>query len=200
MRIEPFERPLQRGAVHIGHDRHIIAHAIAVQRIDDQLGAKRGPADADMQNMADFAQRARLNRVDQAAHPLMQHLGMGDAVGIALTAFGGMFGGAAFAVVDSLPSEQRVAPSGKILLLRQVKETGQQIVGQMGLGPVEPDRSLAQHQLGQAIGIGGENGFEVGFGQRRDGGQRTRLCRAGHAISSMTLVDIDAAPVDSRYA
>ncbi len=54
-RIKARDRPLQRGPVNIGHDRHVIARTVAAQRVDDQVRPQRRPADADMQDMADRA-------------------------------------------------------------------------------------------------------------------------------------------------
>ena len=131
-----------------------------------------------MQYVADFAQRARFDRIDQRAHAVMQRLGLRHAVGIALAPLGGMFSRAAFGVVDRLTRKQRIAARGEALILRQVEIVRHQLVGQMGLGPVEPDRPLRQDKLGQAVGIGRENGLEIGDRQCGDG----RQCSAGHAM------------------
>ena len=72
VRIEVLDRLLERGAVDIGDDRNVVAAGVAAERVDQQLGAERRAADADMEDVADRAERLGLDRVDQRAHPRVE--------------------------------------------------------------------------------------------------------------------------------
>ena len=78
------ERLLERGAVDVGDDRRLVAAGAAAERVDQQMRAQRRAADAEMEDVADRAERLRLDRVDQRAHPRVQAGGAGDALGRAL--------------------------------------------------------------------------------------------------------------------
>ena len=88
-------------AVDVRHDRDLIAAVLAAQRIDQQIGPERGATDPDVQHMADLAERPGLDRVDQRAHPGVQHARLGDIVFAAFAAFGDMRDGAALAGANS---------------------------------------------------------------------------------------------------
>ena len=111
-RIEILDRLFQRDAIDVGDDRDVVALVFAPQRIDQQIRPQRRSADADVEDVADVAQRARLDRVDQRAHPLVEAAGAGDAVGVALAAFGRVLDRAIFGDVDVLAAEHRVALAG----------------------------------------------------------------------------------------
>ena len=87
--------------------------------------------------MADFAERAGLDRIDQRTHPGVEHAGLGDIVLAAFAALGDVRHGAALAGVDHLAREQRLALAVEVLRLGQRGERRHRIGGQMRLRPVE---------------------------------------------------------------
>jgi len=154
------------------------------------------------ENFAEMIRNAGFSRVihRHRIHARVLYLGRSTvgprhAVGVAFATLGGMLGGAALGIVDRLSREQRIALGGKALFIGQFQEALEQLIGQMRLRPVEADRPLNGRELGQPVGIGGENGLEIGLGKSRERCQ----CRAGHWEYPfvLPLVDTDAAPVDS---
>ena len=107
--------------------------------------------------MADRPERLGLDRVDQRAHPRRGSAGgAGDAVRRALPALGAMLGGAALGRVDDLAGEHRVAPRGEAGLVGQREEGVEHAPAQMGLGEIEADARLLDHQPLQPVGLGRE--------------------------------------------
>src|SRR3546814_3208136 len=68
------DRFAERRAVDVRDHRDVIAAVVPSERIDEQVGAKRGTADADVEQMTNLAERPRLDRIDQHPHPLVQPL------------------------------------------------------------------------------------------------------------------------------
>ena len=136
-RIELREHFLQRRAVDVRDDRHLITAVLSAQRIDQQIGPERRSTDADVQHVADFPQRPGLDRIDQRAHPGVQHARPGDILLAAFAALGDVRHGAALAGVDHLAREQRLALAVEVLRLGQRGERRDRIGGQMRLRPVE---------------------------------------------------------------
>ena len=169
-RIEVLDRILQRDAVDVGHDRDVVARILAAQRIDQQVRPQRRSADADVQHMADIAQRTALDRVDQRAHPFVKPARARDAVGIALIAFGGVLDRAILGDVDMLAAEHRVAPAREVLRLRQRGERLDRLDRQMRLRPVEMDAGDVQAEPRQAVRILIEQFDQLGGGQGFDRG------------------------------
>ena len=167
-RIEILDRLFQRHAVDVGNDRDVIALVFATERIDQQVRPQRGAADADVQDVADVAQCASLDRVDQRAHPLVETAGAGDAFGIALAAFGGVLDRAIFGDVDVLAAEHRVALAGKVLRLGQRLERRDRFARQMRLRPVEMDTGDVEAERLQPVAILGEQVHQLGGGQGFD--------------------------------
>ena len=60
----------------------------AAERIDQQGWSKHRSADADVQHAGDITERARLDRVDQGAHPLAACGRQIDVLGRAAAALG----------------------------------------------------------------------------------------------------------------
>ena len=157
------ERLFQRDAVDVGNDMDIAIGEVAAQRIDTQRGAQRAAADADVDEVFDFAQRALVDRFDQHAHAVDQchrlfHLGF-----IARAAKRRVVCGAAFGRVDHLAAEQPGAHARKVHRLGKLFEPGDHRAVEMRLRPVEQDaaglRALAQldaaRQHGDALGAAG---------------------------------------------
>jgi hypothetical protein len=76
---------------------------IAGQCVDQQVRPQSGTANSDVQYVPNFPKGFGFDHIDQHAHTMLQHLGVIDAVGCAIAAFGHMFGGALFAGVDNIP-------------------------------------------------------------------------------------------------
>ena len=167
-RIEILDRLFQRHAVDVGHDRDVVALVFAPQRIDQQVRPQRRSADADVEDVADVAQRARLDRVDQRAHPLVEAAGAGDAVRITLAAFGGVLDRAILGDIDVLAAEHRVALAGKVLGLGQRFERRDRVARQMRLRPVEMDAGDVQAERLQPVAVLGEQVHQLGGGQGFD--------------------------------
>src|SRR3546814_10466327 len=87
--------------------------AMAAERIDEQIGAERRSADADVEQMADLAERARFDRVDHHPHPLMQSLCGMDRFRRAIATLGAMLGRAVFGGIGDAAREERLAQIGR---------------------------------------------------------------------------------------
>src|SRR3546814_10577257 len=87
---------------------------MAAERIDEQIGAERRSADADVEQMADLAERARFDRVDHHPHPLMQSLCGMDRFRRAIATLGAMLGRAVFGGIGDAAREERLAPAREI--------------------------------------------------------------------------------------
>src|SRR5690606_27220417 len=116
-----------------------------------------------------LAERALMDRLDQQLHPLAQRGGFLDARLLADAAQRRMLGGAVLGRVDDVTREQLAARLREAGRVGERLEIGQQLVVEMGLGPVEQDAALlrpAQFEAGgvlfHAARIAGEQ-----FGERR---------------------------------
>ena len=85
-------------------------------------GPEHRPADADVQDAGDVAERAGLDRVDQRAHPLAPRRREIDILRRAAAALGDVGRGAAFARIDDVAGEQRVARRGEAHVLGALDE------------------------------------------------------------------------------
>ena len=117
---------------------------IAAERIDTQRGAQCAAADADVDEVFDFAQRALVDRFDQHAHAVDQchrlfHLGF-----IARAAQRRVVCGAAFGRVDHLAAKQPGAHARKVHRLGKPFEPGDHGAVEMRLRPVEQDPALLE--------------------------------------------------------
>ena len=144
--IELGEHLGKRRAIDVDDHRDVIAVAVAPQRIDEQVGAERRSADADVEQVTDLAERACLDRVDHHPHPLVQSLRTVDRVGGAVAALGAMFGGAVLGRIGDAARKQRLAPPVEILRYGKVGQDRHRGVIQMRLGKVETDVRHAAHQ------------------------------------------------------
>ena len=84
------DRIVERSPVDVGEEAHVELRRAPAERVDQQRRAKHRPADADVQHAGDRAERARLDRVDQRAHPLAAFGRDGDLVRRAAAALGDM--------------------------------------------------------------------------------------------------------------
>ncbi len=62
--IEPADRLVECLAVDVGEDADVVAVSVAAQGVDDEVGAERRAADADVEDRLDLTERAALDRVD----------------------------------------------------------------------------------------------------------------------------------------
>src|SRR5207237_10009220 len=108
-------------------------------------------ADADMENVADRAERLRLDRIDQRPHPEMETLRHCDALRRALSPLGGVLGGAPLARIDDLAREQRIALGCAPRLAGQQEESGEGLLGKMGLGEIEMQAGLVEAEASQPV-------------------------------------------------
>ena len=155
--IEAGDRLLERGAVDIGDDRRLVAAGVAAERVDQQMRPERRAADADMEDVADRAERLRLDRVDQRAHPGVQAGGAGDAFRRALPALGAVLGGAALGRVDDLAGEHRVAaPRRGRPASASARKASIRPRLEMGLGEIEADAASSTTQPREPVGLGRE--------------------------------------------
>src|SRR3546814_18170916 len=74
LRAEFGNRFAERRAVDVGDHRDVITAIVPPERIDEQVGAKRRAADADMEQVEDLTDRPRLDRIDQPPHSTGQRL------------------------------------------------------------------------------------------------------------------------------
>ena len=72
---------------------HVHERPIPRQRIDRQLGTERRAADADVNQVADLAERTAVDRIDQQVHPVVQLGRLLDRGFRANAPLGGMLGG-----------------------------------------------------------------------------------------------------------
>ena len=172
-RIALLHRRFERATIDVGDDMDSDFGVLAGEGVDGQRRAERGPADADVDQALHLAQQAIVDRIDQQRHACVERIGFLDAGFRAHAALGGVFGGAAFGVVDFRAREQFRALAGKVRGLRQIGQHGFDGRGKMGLGPVEANRAAGQVERG---GIGIEPG-RIGK-ERGKGGLVQRLERA----------------------
>jgi hypothetical protein len=178
--VEAADRLLQSGAVDIGDDGDVVAAGMAAERVDEQLGAERRAADADVQDVADRSERLGLDRVDEGAHAGVEAAGAGDALGRPLPALGAMLGGAPFGRVDDLAGKERVAVRGEAGGVGEGDQGVERLPVKMGLGEIEADAGFLDDEARQAIGLGGE---EIGEGRGRQAfeGRPGSVGRIAHA-------------------
>jgi hypothetical protein len=139
LRVERVDRIVKGLAVDIRQDADAVAAKVAAERVEQQLGAQRRAANADVQQAVDLAERSALDGVDQRAHALVLRPGAGDVVRRALPALGDMSRGPPFARIDDGAGEQGLARSGEVLRFRQLREGLQQAVVEVRFRPVEMD-------------------------------------------------------------
>src|SRR3546814_3234987 len=110
LRAEFGNRFADRRAVDVGDHRDVITAIVPPERIDEQGGAKRRAADADMEQVADLTERPRLDRIDQHPHSLVQRLRAVDRLGRTLAALGAVFGAAPSGRIGKATRTERLAP------------------------------------------------------------------------------------------
>ena len=116
----------------------------AGQGIDGERRTERGAADADVDQAFDLTQQALVDRLDQRAHPFVEHGGLACCGGIAHAAFGHMGSGATFGVVDGLACKQGGAARGETDGGGDLAEHGLHFRGEVRLRPIEADRAAGQ--------------------------------------------------------
>jgi hypothetical protein len=116
--------------------------------------------------VADAAERLRLDRVDQSAHPRLESARARHAFGRPFPALGGVLGRAALGRVDDVAGEQGLAPGRKARGVGEAQEDVERGAAQMGLGEVEADAGFLDDQPVEAVGLAFEQRGKARFLQR----------------------------------
>ena len=107
-----------------------------------------------MKQMADLAERPRLDRVDHHSHSLMQRLRDMDRLGRAVAALGAVLGGAILGRIGDTTRKERLAPPAEILRIGKVGEGRDRGIVQMCLGKIEADvRHATDQRLQPRVGV-----------------------------------------------
>ena len=106
--------------IDVGQDRDAVALLAAAERIDQQGGAERRAADADVEQPGDVAESSRLDGVNQCAHPGVAVSGECDCVGRTGAALGERCSAAAgFGRIDQAAGKQKLLRIAKPARLDQ---------------------------------------------------------------------------------
>ena len=137
-RIERAHRIVERRAVDVRQEAHVELRRSPAERVDQQRRAEHRAADADVKDAGDVAERARLDRIDQRAHPLPPGGRKVDVVRRAAAALGDMRRRPAFARVDDLARETaRRAPRRSPFRSARATNAVDQRLVEVRLRPVE---------------------------------------------------------------
>ncbi len=146
---------VERGAVDVRHHRDVISVAMTAERVDEQVGAERRSADADVEQVPDLAERPRFDRVDHHPHPLMQRLRDMHRFRRAVAAFGAMFRRPVLGWIGDAARKERLAPPREILCFGKTRQDRESRSVEMRLGEIEADVGDIAHQhLEPCFGIG----------------------------------------------
>ena len=178
LRIAGDEGLLEREPVDIRDHMDIDQRQIAGQRVNRERRAERRAADADRDAMADLAQRAFVNRLDQHPHAGEQGFGLVDLCRRAATSQRAVGGGAAFGDIDDPAIKQRGTRRGKAGRLGQRLERGEFGLAQMGLGKVDPHAGFGRAAGRYRPADMARHRFDPGWISSKLRGQRLRRQRA----------------------
>ena len=151
-RIASGESFFERDAIYVGYDVHIAIGQIARERVDPERGAQGTSANADVNEVLDFAQCALVDRFDQHAHAVDQRHRFFDLGLVTRSPQCAVIGGAAFRRIDDLPREKLVAHSGEVHRFCQSLECGDHGTVEMGLRPVEQYSAFVEFDPARKIG------------------------------------------------
>ena len=150
---ETLQHGFQSGTVNIRHHFQFIFLISELERPVQHLGSQRRSADAEMDDLREFAEGTGIDDFDQAFHAPVERAGILDARRVSRAAFRAMFGRPALADIYGFTGEQCAGLGGKPDVIGQRVEGLYGGLGEMGFRKIEIDTRLLQPELPRPIAI-----------------------------------------------